>query len=63
MTRTEVIRARVTPRERELLTLIAQQEERNPSQMLRRLLREAARRRGIPLPDWTQAQTQQEATQ
>jgi hypothetical protein len=47
MTRTEVIRARCTESERVALLRVAQAEQRHPSEMLRELVRQAARDRGL----------------
>ena len=45
--RSETIRARVTPPERQALVLIAKDEGRQVSEMLRELVRLAARERGL----------------
>ena len=47
MIRSETIRARVTPTERQALALIAQEEDRRVSETLRELVRREAARRGL----------------
>jgi len=51
MTKTQNVRARCTVAEYEALTALAESEARNPSEMLRELIRTAAQQRGLwPLP-------------
>ena len=47
MARTEMVHTRMTATERRALLLVARQEDRNPSETLRELVRQAARERGL----------------
>jgi hypothetical protein len=47
MNKTQVIRARCEPNEHAALLAIAQHEHRRPSEVLRAIVREAAKRRGL----------------
>ena len=54
MNKVQEIRARVTPVEHEALVLLAQRDAQKMSEVVRRAVREIARREGV----WQDAQTQ-----
>lgn len=61
--RTDVVRVRCRPEERKALELVALMERRNLSEMLRELVREGARERGLWPPDEARLAELREAAQ
>ena len=53
MRRTENFGFRLSPQEKTILRLVAEQEEREPSDMLRVLIRKAAREHGLEIDNQT----------